>query len=112
MKKPKNAGKYNKKIIIARSENADVGGFVNVKAPDKLITVLECWAEVQGTSGYTLIKSHTDWEKAVTRFRIRMPRIEIDRSMFVLYRDRIFSIKYVNPVDDSELELQAEAVTK
>lgn len=108
-----NAGKYNKRITIARSRNAEAGGFVDVKDPDALVPVLSTWAEVKTTSGYTLIASHTDFEKAVTRFTIRKPAVDITRDMLILFNDRIFSIKYVNDIDYAgvELELQAEAVT-
>ena len=110
----RNAGKYNKRIVIARSENAEVNGFVKLKDPDKLIPVLKCWAQVKTTSGITLITSHTDFEKALTKFTIRYPQEDIDRSMFILYNNRIYSIEYINNIDeaDEELELQAKAVTK
>lgn len=108
----KNAGKYNKRITVVRSENAEANAFTYLKDPSKFIPVLKCWAEVKTTSGYTLIKSNTDFEKAFTRFTIRMPRVEIDRDMFILYNDRIYTIEYLNPLDDFELEIQAKAVTK
>lgn len=108
----KNAGKYNKRITIARSLNAEVNDFVFLKDPAKLIPVLNCWAEVKKASGYTLIKSNTDFEKAPTRFTIRMPRVDISRDMFVLFNNRIYSIEYLNPLDNFELEIQAKAVTK
>ena len=109
-----NAGKYNKKITIVSSSNAHAAGFVNVKDPATFSKVLDCWAEIKTTSGYTLFTSHTDFEKAVTRFTIRKPPVEIARDMFILFNDRIFAIRYVNDIDYAgvELELQAEAVTK
>ena len=111
----KNAGEYNKRIVIARSLNEDADGFVNIKDPAQLIPVLNTWAKVKTTKGFTLYTSHTDFEKALTLFKIRKPPyVKIERGMFIRFKDRIYTIEYVDNVDedDTELEIQAKAVTK
>lgn len=111
----KNAGEYNKRIVIARSLNEDADGFVNIKDPVQMLPLLTTWAKVKTTKGFTLYTSHTDFEKALTLFKIRRPpNIEIKRGMFILFKDRIYTIEYVDNVDedDTELEIQTKAVTK
>ena len=106
-----NAGKYNKRITIY-SENIgeDSAGFK--ESSENL--VLETYAQVKTTKGYTLITSDTDFEKAYTRFVIRYPKTKIKRDMIVKYNGKTYTIEYLNNVDEDgvELEIQAKEVTK
>lgn len=106
----KNAGKYNKRIQIVRVVTTkDPGGFP-VKS-DEL--VLETWAEVKTTKGFTLIINNSDFEKAFTNFTIRYPVTKIDRDMIILFNQKRYTIEYLNNVneDNVELEIQAKEVT-
>ena len=106
-----NAGEYNKRISIFKEEaNEDNAGFI-VKTKS---VVLNAWAKVKTTRGYTLIVNNTDFEKAYTNFTIRYPKVEITRDMLIEYKSKIYSIEYLNNVDESnvELEIQAKLVNK
>ena len=106
-----NAGEYNKRISIFKEEsNEDSAGFIN---KTKSI-VLNAWAKVKTTRGYTLIANNTDFEKAYTNFTIRFPRTEITRDMLIEYNSKIYTIEYLNNIDeaDIELEMQAKVVVK
>lgn len=106
-----NAGDYNKKIsiyqVVIVEDNA---GF---KVPTKSI-VLNTYAKVKTTKGFTLIANNTDFEKAYTNFTIRYPKVEITRDMLIEYKDKTYSIEYLNNVDENnvELEIQAKVVEK
>ena len=106
----KNAGKYNKRIQIVKVVTTkDKDGFpVN---SDEL--VLEPWAEVKTTKGFTLIVNNTDFEKAFTNFTIRYPVTKINRDMIILFNGKRYTIQYLNNVDEAnvELEIQAKEVT-
>ena len=106
-----NAGKYNHRIEIVKPKVAhDAEGFpTTVDEP-----VLEAYASVRTTRGYTLIKSGTSLEAAPTNFTIRYPlTTKIDRDMVVLFDGRRYEIQYLNNVDyaNVELEIQAKEVT-
>ena len=106
-----NAGKYNKRITIySVSIGEDSAGFK--ESSENL--VLETYAQVKTTRGYTLITSDTDFEKAYTRFVIRYPKTKIKRDMIVKYNGKTYTIEYLNNVDEDgvELEIQANEVTK
>ena len=106
----KNAGKYNKRIQIVRVVTTkDKDGFP-VKS-DEL--VLEPWAEVKTTKGFTLIVNNTDFEKAFTNFTIRYPVTKINRDMIILFNGKRYTIQYLNNVNEAnvELEIQAKEVT-
>ena len=106
-----NAGAYNKKITIYKvTEKEDADGF-NTKTE---AVVLRPWAEVKTTKGFTLIANNTDFEKAYTNFTIRFPKTEITRDMCIRYNGKVYTIEYLNNVDeaDVELEIQAKEVTK
>lgn len=106
-----NAGEYNKRISIFKEEvTEDSAGF---KVKSKSI-VLSAWAKVKTTKGYTLIKSNTDFEQAYTNFTIRFPKKEITRDMLIEYNGKIYSIEYLNNIDEAnkELEIQAKVVAK
>lgn len=106
-----NAGDYNKRISIFKEESKeDSAGFIT---KTKSI-VLNAWAKVKTTKGYTLIINNTDFEKAYTNFTIRFPKKEITRDMFIEYNSKIYSIEYLNNIDEAniELEIQAKVVVK
>lgn len=106
-----NAGDYNKRISIFKEESKeDSAGFV-VKTKS---IVLNAWAKVKTTKGYTLILNNTDFEKAYTNFTIRFPKTEITRDMLIAYNSKIYSIEYLNNIDEAniELEIQAKVVNK
>ena len=106
-----NAGKYNHRIQIVKTKvSHDAEGFpTTVDEP-----VLEAYASVKTTSGYTLIKSGTSFEAATTNFTIRYPfETKIDRDMAVLFDGRRYEIQYLNNVDyaNAQLEIQGREVT-
>lgn len=106
-----NAGKYNHLIrIVSPKVSHDAEGFpTTVDVP-----ILEAYASVKTTSGYTLIKSGTSFEAATTNFTIRYPpTTKIDRDMVVLFDGRRYEIQYLNNVNyaNVELEIQAKEVT-
>ena len=106
-----NAGEYNKRISIFKEEmQEDSAGF----ATKSKSTVLNAWAKVKTTRGYTLIASNTDFEKAYTNFTIRFPKVEITRDMLIEYNSKIYTIEYLNNIDEAnvELEIQAKLVKK
>jgi len=106
-----NAGDYNKKISIYQIVvSEDDAGF---KTKTKSI-ILSTYAKVKTTRGFTLIANNTDFEKAYTNFTIRYPKKVITRDMLIEYKDKIYSIEYLNNVDEKniELEIQAKVVEK
>ena len=106
-----NAGEYNKRISIFKEEaKEDNAGFITKTKS----VVLNAWAKVKTTRGYTLILNNTDFEKAYTNFTIRFPKKEITRDMLIEYNSKIYTIEYLNNIDEAnvELEIQAKAVIK
>lgn len=106
-----NAGEYNQRISINKvTEEEDADGF-KIK---RETVVLKPWAKVKTTKGFTLITNNTDFEKAFTNFTIRFPKTVITRDMRIRYKGKIYSIEYINNVDEAnvELEIQAKEVTK
>lgn len=106
-----NPGNYNKKItIFTITEVEDNAGFIN-KTEN---VILETFSKVKTTKGFTLIASGSDFEKAYTNFTIRYPKTLITRDMFVRYNSKIYTIEYLNNIDEAniELEIQAKEVTK
>ena len=106
-----NPGGYNKRITIYRvAEEEDNGGF-----KQRVETVvLSPFAKVKTTKGFTLLTSNTDFEKAYTNFTIRFPKTAITRDMFIRYNGKVYTIEYLNNIDEAnvELEIQAKEVTK
>lgn len=105
-----NAGKYNHRIKIVRVvKDYDKDGF----PVEREETVLEPWASVRTTSGYTLVKSGTSFEEASTNFTIRYPVTAIDRDMRVRFNGKTYTIQYLNDVNEAnvELEMQCREVT-
>ena len=106
-----NAGEYNKRIsIFTITEQEDNAGFL-VKTES---IVLNAWAKVKTTKGFTLLKNNTDFEQAHTNFTIRFPKKEITRDMLIKYKDKTYTIEYLNNIDEQgiELEIQAKVVEK
>ena len=106
-----NAGEYNKRISIFKEEaKEDNAGFITKSKS----VVLNAWAKVKTTRGYTLIANNTDFEKAYTNFTIRFPKTEITRDMLIEYNSKTYSIEYLNNIDEAniELEIQAKVVSK
>ena len=106
-----NAGKYNRKITIYQVFKAkDNQGFPE----DSQEVVLEPYANVKTTRGFTLIANDSDFEKAYTNFTIRFPKVEISRDMNIEYNGKTYSIEYLNNIDEKniELEIQAKVVEK
>ena len=106
-----NAGEYNKRISIFKEEaKEDNAGFITKTKS----VVLNAWAKVKTTRGYTLIANNTDFEKAYTNFTIRFPKTEITRDMLIEYNSKIYTIEYLNNIDEAniELEIQAKVVVK
>lgn len=105
-----NAGKYRYKIqIVKEIITKDSDGFP-VKTEE---LVLEPYAEVKTTRGFTLIVNKSDFEKAFTNFTIRYPITTITRDMKIKFRGKVYSIEYLNNIDEAnvELEIQAKEVT-
>ena len=104
-----NAGKYNKRIKIYKTEAIEnENGFQT----EQKTLVLSPYASVKTTRGMTLIKNGTDFEKAYTNFTIRYPKTEINRDMVIEFHGKEYSIEYLNNVneDNVELEIQAKEV--
>ena len=105
-----NAGKYNKRIKIYKTEIVEnENGFQT----EQKTLVLSPYASVKTTRGMTLIKNGTDFEKAYTNFTIRYPKTEINRDMTIEFHGKEYSIEYLNNVNEDgvELEIQAREVT-
>lgn len=105
-----NAGKYNKQITVYRTEVIeDADGFQTTVNT----IILQPYASVKTTKGFTLIANGTDFEKAFTNFTIRYPVTEITRDMLISFRGKTYTIQYLNNVNEEnvELEIQAKEVT-
>lgn len=106
------AGKYNKKIkIISRVLDKDNDDFKAFKE----IVVLSTYASVKTTKGIRLIVNDSDFEKAYTNFTIRYPiRKAITRDMIIKFRDKEYTIEYLNDINEEhiELEMQCKEVSK
>ena len=112
-----NAGDYNKKISIYQIEEVeDNDGFITKNE----VIILEPFSKVKTTKGYTLIANGSDFEKAYTNFTIRYSKKVEDayynsnRDVYVKYKDKIYTVEYLNNVDEAniELEMQCKRVTK
>ena len=116
----KNAGAYRHKISIYKVvEGKDADGF----PVDTQELVLEPYASIKTTKGMTIIANDSSFEKAYTRFMFRYSDTVVDayyeslnsnRQMIVEYRNKTFTVEYLNNVDEMnvELELQCKEVLK
>lgn len=104
------AGSFKYKIqIVNETITKDKAGF-----PVKTDTiVLEPYADIKTTKGFTLIANGSDFEKAFTNFTIRYPITPINRDMIIIFRGKRYSIQYLNNINEANvlLEIQAKEVT-
>ena len=101
-----NAGKYNKRIKIYKTEVIEnENGFQT----EQKTLVMSPYASVKTTRGMTLIKNGTDFEKAYTNFTIRYPKTEINRDMVIEFHGKEYSIEYLNNVNEENVELEIQA---
>lgn len=107
-----NAGRYDHRIKIVKDvQTTDKDGFPTSSRE----VILEPYARVKTTSGFTLIQNDSDFEKALTNFTIRYPgTVAIDRDMLIEYDGKTYTIQYLNNVNEAgiELEIQAKTVVK
>lgn len=105
-----NAGRFDHRIKIVKAvKTYDKDGLPIVSRE----TVLEPYASVKTTRGYTLITNDSDFEAATTNFTIRYPgKVAIDRDMLIEYAGKTYTIEYLNNVDEANtlLEIQAKVV--
>lgn len=106
-----NAGRFDHRIRIVKAvKTYDKDGLPSLSA---VVTVLESYASVKTTKGWTLIANNSDFEAATTNFTIRYPgKVIIDRDMLIEYAGKTYTIEYLNNVDeaDTTLEIQARLV--
>ena len=107
----KDAGEFKHKIQIV--SGAYVKGVNGAKTWNQTAVILEPYAKVKTTKGFTLIANGTDFEKAMTNFTIRFPITTVTRDMRINYRGKVYTIEYLNNVDEADtlLEIQAKEVT-
>lgn len=114
------AGKYNKKITIYQIvETEDNQGFpIETK-----VIVLQPYAHIKTTKGFTLIANNSDFEKAYTNVTIRYSQTVIDayynsqtsnRDMLVAFNNKTYTVQYLNNIDEMnvEIEMQCKLVMK
>ena len=115
-----NAGKYNRRITIYQVvKTRDEQGFMQ----DEEQIILQPYAAVKTTRGFTLITANSDFEKAFTNFTIRYSQTVVDayynandsnRDMLIGFNNKVYKVQYLNNVDEAnvELEMQAKEVMK
>ena len=107
-----NAGKYNRLITIYKViKSKDADGF----PVDTEVIILKTYASIKTLRGYTLFANDSDFEKAYINFTIRYPaKTEITRDMLIKYRNKTYTIEYLNNIDfaNIEIEIQAKEVTE
>lgn len=115
-----NAGKYNKKITIYQVVSTEDSQGFPIETNE---IVLEPYANVKTTRGFTLIANNSDFEKAYTNFTIRYSQTVINayynsqdsnRDMFVVFNNKTYSVQYLNNIDEMnvEIEMQCKEVMK
>lgn len=106
-----NPGNFNKKIKIIKYELIkDKDGFTSKKE----IKILETWAQITNTSGTEIERSGSDFGDVKTRFLIRTPKIELDKDMEIIFRDKNYEIVYINDYsyDKKYTEIMTKLVIK
>ena len=107
-----NAGEFKHKIqIVTGAYTEDAAGF---KTWQQSAVVIEPYAMIKTTKGFTLIVNNTDFEKALTNFTIRYPQtVTITRDMRINYRGKVYEILYLNNENEANvlLEIQAKEIT-
>lgn len=105
-----NAGRFDHRIRIVKAvKTYDKDGLPIVSRE----TVLDPYASVKTTKGWTLIANNSDFEAATTNFTIRYPgTVIIDRDMLIEYSGKTYTIEYLNNVNEANttLEIQAKLV--
>lgn len=105
-----NAGRFDHRIKIVKAVKTYDKDGLPIASRE---TVLEPYASVKTTRGYTLIANNSDFEAATTNFTIRYPgKVIIDRDMLVEYAGKTYTIEYLNNMDEANtmLEIQARLV--
>ena len=114
------AGKYNYQITIYVIEQGkDSDGFPQ----DTKFIVLQPYANVKTTKGFTLIANNSDFEKALTNFTIRYSQTvenayyhsnNSNRDLMVEFRNKTYQVMYLNNIDEAnvEIEMQCKEVMK
>ena len=105
-----NAGRFDHRIKIVKAVKTYDKDGLPIASRE---TVLEPYASVKTTRGYTLIANNSDFEAATTNFTIRYPgTVVIDRDMLIEYAGKTYTIEYLNNVDEANtmLEIQARLV--
>lgn len=115
-----NAGKYRYQITIYElKEGKDNDGFPE----ETKVIVLQPYAYVKTTKGFTLIANNSDFEKALTNFTIRYSQtVEnayydsnySNRDLLVEFRNKSYKVMYLNNIDEAnvEIEMQCKEVMK
>lgn len=115
-----NAGKYKYQITIYElKEGKDNDGFPE----ETKVIVLQPYAHVKTTKGFTLIANNSDFEKALTNFTIRYSQTVEDayynsnysnRDLMVQFRNKCYKVLYLNNIDEAnvEIEMQCKEVMK
>ncbi len=113
-----NAGQFRHRIRIYKIVlRKDAQGFKS----DVEMDVLQPYAAVKTTKGFTLIANNSDFEKAFTNFTIRYSQTVIDayyddndsnRDMRIDYNGKSYKVEYLNNIDEANtlLEMQAKEV--
>lgn len=102
-----NAGRFDHRIRIVKAvKTYDKDGLPIVSRE----TILEPYASVKTTRGWTLISNNSDFEAAMTNFTIRYPgTVVIDRDMLIEYAGKTYTIEYLNNVDEANTTLEVQA---
>lgn len=110
-----NAGKYNRKITIYQIQVArDAQGFTNKSK----VVILQPYAAIKTTKGFTLIANNSDFEKAPTNFTIRYSQTVMDayynsdssnRDMYVEFRGKPYYVQYLKNIDEADVEIEIQA---
>lgn len=114
------AGKYKYQITIYKIiDGKDKDGFPTTTQE----VVLQPYAKVKTTKGFTLIANNSDFEKALTNFTIRYSQtvedayydsVNSNRNMLVAFRNKTYNVLYLNNIDEAnvEIEMQCKEVMK
>lgn len=115
-----NAGKYNRRITIYQIiPQRDAQGFESTEK----VVVLQPYAAVKTTKGFTLIANNSNFEEAYTNFTIRYSATVVNayydaedsnRDMMIDFNGKTYKVAYLNNVDEmnTEIEMQAKEVMK
>ena len=119
-----NAGKYNKKItIVKKIPNKLRDG---TQGEGRLVPILECYAQIKTTRGYTIIRNDSDFENAKICFFFFFSKkvddaynkgiyIENDeekhtslRNLLVIFKGNQYVVEYFNNIDLDNLEIELQ----